>query len=96
MIGRGQTPNSRELRRQTLPRRALGRQEAALYCGIGEKLFAELVKKGRAPAPKQISTGRTTLERWTIEQLDAFLDALPTRDETGRTSGVAVRRVISL
>ncbi len=96
MIGRGQTLNSRELRRQTLPRRALGLQEAALYCGIGEKLFARLVKKGGAPAPKQISTGRTTLERWTIEQLDAFLDALPTRDETGRMSGAPVRRVITL
>jgi hypothetical protein len=73
-------PSSRELRRQSLPRRALNRQESALYCGIGEKLFSRLVRMGRAPQPKLISTGQSTLERWTIDQLDEFLDRLPSGD----------------
>jgi hypothetical protein len=92
----GAPPSVRDLRRKTLPRSLLSRQEAAVYLGIGEKLFTRLVRMGRAPAPKQISTGRSTLERWTIEQLDDFIVRLPSRGEPGRTPGAPVRRVITL
>ena len=88
--------STRELRQQSLPRRALGRQEAAVYCGLGERLFSRLVKLGRAPAPKLISTGRSTLERWDIEALDAFIDGLPTAGDAGRGPGAPrVRRLLS-
>jgi predicted DNA-binding transcriptional regulator AlpA len=82
--------SARALREQNLPRRVIGRQEAALYVGIGEKLFARLVRMGRAPQPKQISTGRSTLERWDLQQLDDFIDRLPSR---GDAAGATPRRL---
>lgn len=89
-------PSLRELRRESLPRRNLSRQEAAIYVGIGERLFTRLVRMGRAPQPKVISTGRSMVERWDIVALDQYIDALPGRGETGRTAAAPVRRVINL
>ena len=63
---------------------------------MGEKLFRRLVSMGRAPAPKLISTGRSTLERWDIEELDAFIDQLPTAGCAERGPGAPpVRRLLS-
>ena len=96
MTGRGPAPNSRELRRQTLPRRSLNRMEAAIYVGLGERLFTRLVRMGRAPQPKVISTGRSMLERWDIQELDQFIEALPRGGEPERAAGAPLRRVITL
>lgn len=86
--------SARELRRQSLPRRGLSRQEAAVYVGVGEKLFTRLVRMGRAPQPKLISTGRSTLERWTIDQLDEFMDRLPSRGDSERAPGAQPRQLL--
>ena len=80
-------PSARDLRQRSLPRRALSQQEAAVYLGISERLLARLVRMGRAPQPKQISTGRSTLQRWDIQQLDDFVDRLPSRGDAGRAPG---------
>jgi hypothetical protein len=94
MTGRGQPLNPRELRRQTLPRRMLNLEEAALYLGVGSKLLARLVKQGRAPEPKLISTGRSQVRKFDIRELDDFADRLPTGDADGRPTP-APRRLLS-
>lgn len=72
--------SARELRQRTLPRRGLGLQEAALYVGVNPKLFSRLVRMGRAPQPRVIDVPPgSTVERWDIQQLDDFIDRLPSR-----------------
>jgi hypothetical protein len=88
------SPSARELRQQTLPRRALTRSEAAMYVGVSARVFSRLVKAGRAPMPKVIATAPgSVLERWDLQQLDAFIDSLPSR---GGASGAPARRLFSL
>lgn len=89
-------PSARKLRRQSLPRRNLNRMEAAVYVGLGERLFTRLVRMGRSPQPKLISTGRSTLERWDIAELDTFIDQLPSRGDAERGPGAPpVKRLLS-
>lgn len=59
-----------------LPPRLVRRIEAASYLGIGATLFDQLVKEGKAPAPKMLES----VKLWDIKQLDALVDDLPTRD----------------
>jgi predicted DNA-binding transcriptional regulator AlpA len=96
MTGRRPPLSARELREQNLPRRGLRCRESATYCGFGEKMFRQLVKQGRAPQPKQVSTGRSLIDIWTIEQLDEFLDRLPSRGDSAGTPGAPVRRLFNL
>lgn len=53
--------------------RALSREQAAEYVGIGATKFDALVADGRMPPPKRID-GRAV---WDIRQLDRAFDRLP-------------------
>jgi predicted DNA-binding transcriptional regulator AlpA len=55
-----------------VPRRALSREEAATYVGIGTTKFDQLVKERRMPKPFKID-GRVL---WDIRRLDDALDDL--------------------
>jgi excisionase family DNA binding protein len=55
-----------------VPRRALSREEAAMYLGISAGKFDKLVADGRMPKPVKID-GRNV---WDIRALDAAFDAL--------------------
>jgi hypothetical protein len=97
MIARHPPLSARELRQQSLPRRNLGRAEAAIYVGVSDRLFSRLVRMGRAPAPRLISTGRLTLAKWDIRELDDFIDRLPSRGDTGAgVPGAQPRRLFRL
>ncbi|HSS85715.1 MAG TPA: hypothetical protein VLL30_18320 [Reyranella sp.] len=96
MTARRPPLSARELRQQNLLRRNLNSRESALYCGLGEKLFKRLVKQGRAPPPKQISTGRSVKETWDLRELDDFIDRLPSRGDAMRPPGAQSRRLFSL
>jgi predicted DNA-binding transcriptional regulator AlpA len=60
------------------PRRGLSRPEAALYVGVGQRKFDELVADGRMPKPIRID-GRVV---WDIKRLDLAFDALLDDDVT--------------
>ena len=57
---------------QPLMPRALSREEAARYAGVGTTKFDEMVKDGRMPKPFRIDG----LVRWDIHRVDAALDNL--------------------
>lgn len=59
------------------PPRALGREEAARYLGIGLTKFDELVAESVLPKPKRL--GRRVL--WDRVQLDLFFTDLPQDDD---------------
>lgn len=54
------------------PPRALCREDAAHYVGVGHTKFDEMVKDGRMPKPVQID-GRNV---WDVRALDRAFDAL--------------------
>lgn len=54
--------------------RGLSDDQAAAYVGVGATLFAQMVKDGRMPPPKQVGGRRV----WDIRQLDRAFDKLPT------------------
>jgi hypothetical protein len=56
-----------------IQRRGLSRVEAAIYVGVGETKFDELVATGRMPLPKRIDTRKV----WDILALDRAFDLLP-------------------
>jgi excisionase family DNA binding protein len=56
-----------------VPRRGLGRTEAAMYLGISPSKFDELVKDGRMPRPRIIDARKL----WDIYELDMAFDELP-------------------
>ena len=57
--------------------RLLMRRNAAAYLDMSETKFQELVDSGQIASPSQI--GR--MVRWRLEDLNAFVDELPRRDE---------------
>ena len=59
----------------SLPPLGLSRGEAAAYLGVSPRLFDELVRDGRMPAPKQIN--RRTI--WDRRALDSAFAELPDR-----------------
>jgi len=73
--------SARELRQRTLPRRGLGRTEAANFIGVAPRTFSRLVTAGHMPKPRVITTASGSIERWDVTELDAAVDALPHRDE---------------
>ena len=62
-----------------IPRRGLSRTEAAIYVGVGETKFDELVATGRMPEPKRIDSRKV----WDIFALDRAFDMLPD-DKSGQ------------
>lgn len=56
-----------------IPRRLLSRVEAAIYAGVGETKFDQMVSDGRMPKARRID-GRKV---WDIQHLDLAIDALP-------------------
>lgn len=66
------------MRTKSLPiRRGLSAAEAALYLGVGETLFRQLVTVGKMPRPRRIGTRRL----WDIDSLDAAFRDLPIEGE---------------
>jgi len=57
----------------TLPPRLIGIDAAAAYVSLSPTKFADLVRAGRAPRPRQIDRRKA----WDIRELDRFVDALP-------------------
>jgi hypothetical protein len=57
--------------------RGLPKTESALYVGVGEKLFDEMVQDGRMPKPRLINSKKI----WDMRQLDTHFDRLPGGDE---------------
>ena len=85
--------SARELRQQTLPRRALDRTETAIYLGVSPRTLSKLVAAGRAPQPRVISTtAGSTIEVWDVAELDGFIDKLPHRGDAASAPGLPPRR----
>jgi predicted DNA-binding transcriptional regulator AlpA len=60
---------------QSLSPRLLNREGAAAYIGVSANTFDDLVKEGKMPKPKQLSTRR---HGYDVRELDAAVDRLPT------------------
>jgi hypothetical protein len=65
-----------------IPRRGLSRTEAAIFVGVGETKFNELVATGRMPGPKRIDNRKV----WDMLALDRAFDLLPD-DKSGEIDG---------
>lgn len=65
------------LRKASCPRRALNREEAAMYIGVSASFFDDLVKTGTMPKPIRIKS-RTV---WDVHQLDQYFDELSTPND---------------
>jgi predicted DNA-binding transcriptional regulator AlpA len=79
-----QCPSERRLSvMRPIPRRGLSRTEAAIFVGVGETKFDELVATGRMPKPKRIDNRRV----WDMHALDQAFDLLPDdgNDQIDRT-----------
>jgi hypothetical protein len=59
-----------------VPRRCLSRTEAAMYVGISESKFGELIVAGQMPRPFTIGTRKL----WDIHKLDMAIDELSGED----------------
>ena len=68
-----------KIRANSLPRRGLSREEAAMYLGVGAGTFDELRASGRVEPPRLIK-GR---KLWDIRDLDMAFEALPREDAPG-------------
>ncbi len=64
------------------PRRALNREEAAAYVGIGTTMFDELVREGSLPRPVWIRSRKV----WDIRALDLAFDKLTGQDAVSANS----------
>ncbi len=64
------------------PRRALSREEAAAYVGIGATMFDELVREGSLPQPVWIRSRKV----WDIRALDLAFDKLAGQDTVSANS----------
>jgi predicted DNA-binding transcriptional regulator AlpA len=65
------------LRKASCARRALNREEAAIYIGVSASFFDDLVKSGTMPKPIRIRS-RTV---WDVHQLDQYFDELSTPED---------------
>jgi predicted DNA-binding transcriptional regulator AlpA len=71
-----------------VPRRGLSRDESAMYIGISDGKFDELVADGRMPTPVKID-GRKV---WDLRALDLAFDALVSESSSPNSwDGVAMR-----
>lgn len=73
-------PRAAEHTMAAAPRRGLRKPEAALYVGVGESKFAEMVRDGIMPQPIKVSG----CVIWDVRQLDFAFDRLsaqPGEDE---------------
>lgn len=57
---------------QQIQPRALRANGASAYCGLSRSTFLELVRTGKAPAPRRIGKGVTF---WLRDDLDKWLEA---------------------
>jgi hypothetical protein len=67
--------------------------------GIGNllRLRREDVQAAREAGPRAAAqAGRSLIDIWTIEQLDEFLDRLPSRGDEAGAPGTPVRRLFNL
>jgi hypothetical protein len=65
-----------KIRANSLPRRGLSREEAAMYLGVGGNTFDEMRARGQIEPPRLIK-GR---KLWDIRDLDMAFEALPRED----------------
>jgi hypothetical protein len=66
-----------KVRTQSLPRRGLSREEAAMYLGVSATLFDELRTTGQIAPPRLIKSRKL----WDIRELDMAFDALPRENQ---------------
>jgi hypothetical protein len=58
----------------TLPPRLIGRDAAAAYVSLAPNTFDLMVRDGRMPKPRILTTGR---KAWDVRLLDQAIDELP-------------------
>ena len=58
----------------TLPPRLIDRNAAAAYVSLAPNTFDLMVKDGRMPKPRKLTTGR---KAWDVRLLDQAIDELP-------------------
>jgi hypothetical protein len=58
----------------TLPPRLIGRAAAAAYVSLAPNTFDLMVRDGRMPKPRILTTGR---KAWDVRLLDQAIDELP-------------------
>jgi predicted DNA-binding transcriptional regulator AlpA len=62
----------------TLAPRLIGRNAAAAYVSVAPNTFDAMVRDGRMPKPRILTTGR---KAWDVWLLDQAIDELPLDDE---------------
>lgn len=58
----------------SLPPRLIGRDAAAAYVSVAPNTFDAMVRDGRMPKPRILTTGR---KAWDLRLLDQAIDELP-------------------
>lgn len=58
----------------TLPPRLIGREAAAAYVSVAPNTFDAMVREGRMPPPRVLTSGR---KAWDVRLLDKAIDSLP-------------------
>ena len=65
------------------PRHALSAPEAALFVGLSETLFRELVDEGTMPSPRVVRTRML----WDVDELTLAFKSLPRKNEVVEVGG---------